>query len=74
MSGDRKRILIPFAARKKRKARNKTREKYMLEEKRQNLAETDKGSYDNQEKWLEEVLDDKGAFYNGTKAAAGSVL
>ena len=74
MSGDRKRILIPFAGRKKRKARNKTREKYMLEEKRQNLAETDKGSYYNQEEWLEEVLDDKGAFYNGTKAAAGSVL
>ena len=74
MSGDRKRILIPFTGRKKRKARNKTREKYMLEEKRQNLAETDKGSYYNQEKWLEEVLDDKGAFYNGTKAAAGSVL
>ena len=29
--------------RKKRKARNKTREKYLPEEKRQNLAETDKG-------------------------------
>ena len=74
MSGDRKRILIPFTGRKKRKARNKTREKYMLEEKRQNLAETDKGSYYNQEKWLEEVFDDKGAFYNGKKAATGCVL
>ena len=74
MSGDRKRILIPFTGRKKRKARNKTREKYMLEKKRQYLAETDKGSYYNQEKWLEEVLDDKGAFYNGPKTAAGSVL
>ena len=28
---------------------NKTREKYMREEKRQNLAETDRGSYCNQE-------------------------
>ena len=74
MSGDRKLILIPFTGRKKRKARNKTREKYMLEEKRQNLAETDKGSYYNQEKWLEEVFDDKGAFYNGKKAATGCVL
>ena len=74
MSGDRKRILIPFAARKKRKARNKTREKYMLEEKRQNLAETDKGSYYNQEEWLEEFLDDKGAIYNGTEAATGGIL
>ena len=74
MSGDRKRILIPFTGCKKRKARNKTRENYMLEEKRQYLAETDKGSYYNQEKWLEEVLDDKGAFYNGPKTAAGSVL
>ena len=74
MSGDRKLILIPFTGRKKRKARNKTREKYMLEEKRQNLAETDKGSYYNQEKWLEEVFDDKVAFYNGKKAATGCVL
>ena len=43
LSGGRKRILSPFTGRKKRKARNKTREKYMMEEKIQNLAETDKG-------------------------------
>ena len=43
MSGGRKRILSPFTGRKKRKARNKIREKYMPEEKIQNLAETDKG-------------------------------
>ena len=30
---------------------NKTREKYMLEERRQNLAETDRGSYYNQKEW-----------------------
>ena len=36
----------------------------MPDERRQNLAETDKGSYYNQEGWLEEFLDDKGAFYN----------
>ena len=34
------------------------------EERKQNLAETDKGSYYNQEEWVEEFLDNKGAFYN----------
>ena len=37
-------------------------------EKRQNLAETDRGSYYNQEEWLEEFLDDKGAFHNGSES------
>ena len=37
----------------------------MLEKRRQNLAETDRGSYYNQEEWLEEFLEDKGAFCNG---------
>ena len=36
----------------------------MPEERRQNLAETDQGSYYYQEEWLEEILDDKGVFYN----------
>ena len=31
----------------------------------QNLPETGKGSDYNQEKWLEEFLGNKGAFYNG---------
>ena len=53
---------------KKRKAWNKTREKYMPEERRQNLTETDRGSYYNQEEWLENFLDDKGAFYNGSES------
>ena len=43
MSGGRKRILSPFTGHKRRRAWNKTREKYMPEEKRQNLAKTDKG-------------------------------
>ena len=34
---------------------------------RQNLAETDKGSY-YKEEWLEEFLDSKGAFYNGNES------
>ena len=46
----------------------------MPREKRQNLAEAGKRSYYNQEKWLEEFLDNKGAFYNGKKAATGGVL
>ena len=34
----------------------------MPEKRRQNLAETDRGSYYNQEEWLEEFSDDKFAF------------
>ena len=45
MSDGRKLILSPFTGSKKRKAWNKTRENYMPEERRQNLAETDRGSY-----------------------------
>ena len=59
MSGGRKRILSPFTGRKKRKVWNKTTGKYMLEENRQNLAGTDRGSYYNQEEWLQEFLNDK---------------
>ena len=44
MFGGRKQILSPFTARKKRKTWNKTREKNMTEEKRQNLTKADKGS------------------------------
>ena len=40
----------------------------MSEESRQNLAETDRGSYYNQEEWLEEFLDNKGGFYNGCES------
>ena len=64
MSDSRKEILSPFTGRKKRKAWNKTEEKYLPEERRQNLAETDRWSYYNQEDWLEELLGNKGVFYN----------
>ena len=67
MPGGHRRILSPFTGCKKRKAWNKTREKYMLEERRQNLGETDRVSCYNQEEWLEEFLDDKSAFYNCSK-------
>ena len=40
MSGGHKQILSPFTGHKKRKVQNNTREKYMPEEKRQNLAQT----------------------------------
>ena len=43
MCGGRKRILSPLTWREKGKAWNKTGEKYMLGEKRTNLAETDRG-------------------------------
>ena len=39
----------------------------MLEERRQNLAETDRGSYYDQEEWLEEFLHE-GVFYNGIES------
>ena len=48
MSDGRRLILSPFTGRKERKAWNKTRDKYMPEEdkgRRQNLAETGRGSY-----------------------------
>ena len=45
MSDSRKLILSPFTGRNKRKAWNKTREKYMPEERRQNLTEADSRSY-----------------------------
>ena len=34
----------------------------MLEERRQDSAETDRGSYNTIQEWLKEFLDDKGAF------------
>ena len=34
--------------------------------KRQNFAETNRGSYYKQEEWLKKLLDGKGAFYNGS--------
>ena len=43
----------------------------MLKERQQNLAETDRGSYYNQEEWAEEFLDDKGAFYNSSESDDG---
>ena len=68
MSSGCKQIPSPFTGCKKRKAWNNTREKYMPEERRQNLAETDRGSYYNQEEWIEEYLDAKDAFYRGSES------
>ena len=46
--------------------------KYMPEKRRQNLSETSRWSYCcNQEEWVEEFLDDKGAFYNGSESDDG---
>ena len=63
----RKRILGPFTGRKQRKVWNKTRVKYMPVKRRENLAETEKGSY-YKEEWLEKFLESKGAFYNGNES------
>ena len=67
MSDDRKRILSPFTGCKKRKAWNKIREKYIKIERKQNLVETDRGSYYKEEQ-LEEFFDSEGAFYNVNKS------
>ena len=66
MSADRKRILSPFGGRKKRIPANKKERTVMTKENRQNLADTDRASYYNQEEWLEEFLEDKGIFYNNS--------
>ena len=47
MPDDPTRILFPFIERKKRKAWNKTGEQYVLKERKQNLPETDRGSFYN---------------------------
>ena len=67
MSDGRKRILSSFTGCKKWKTWNKTREKYVLVKRTQNLAETDRGSYYKKE-WLKEFLDSKGTFYNGNES------
>ena len=67
MLDGRKRILSPFTGRKKRKAWNKTREKYMPVKKRKNLPETDRGSY-YKEECLEELLDSKDGFCNSNES------
>ena len=67
MSDGRKRIVSPFTWCKKQNASNKTREKYMPGKRRQNLAETDRESQYKEER-LEELLDSKGAFYNGNES------
>ena len=67
MSDSCKRILSPFTGCKKRKAWNNTREKYMPVKRRQNLAETDIGSFYKEEQ-LEEFFDSKSAFYNVNKS------
>ena len=63
----RKQILGPFTGHNKQKAWNKIRVKYMPVIRRQNLAETEQGSY-SKEEWLEEFLDNKNAFYNGNES------
>ena len=63
MFNGRKRIPSPFTWCKKRKAWNKTRAKHMPVKRRQNLVETDRGSYYKEEP-LEEFLGNKGVFYN----------
>ena len=45
----------------------------MPEERRQNLTETDRGPYYNQEEWVKKFLDDKGAFYNGSESGDGEL-
>ena len=68
MSSACKRILSSFSRRKKQKAWNKTREKYIREEGTQNFAERDRRSYYKQKEWLEAFSDNKSAFFDDTKS------
>ena len=63
MPAYRKGILSPFGGRKKRIPPNKKQRTVMTKENRRNLANTDRGSYYNQEEWLEEFLEVKVIFY-----------
>ena len=56
-------LLVVKTGRKKRKAWNNTKVKYIPVKRRQNLAETGKELY-YKEVQLEELLNSKGAFYN----------
>ena len=67
MPDGRKRILASFTGRKKQKAWNKTRVNYMPVKRRLDLAETDRESH-YKEEWLEEFLDNKGAFYSSNES------
>ena len=67
MPDGRKQILGSFTGRKKQKAWNKTRVNYMPVKRRLDLAETDRESH-YKEEWLEEFLDNKGAFYSGNES------
>ena len=49
MSDGRKLILAPFTGRKKNEKYNIIKEKYIPVKRRQNVAETDRGSYCNKE-------------------------
>ena len=57
-----------FNGRNKRKTWNAATEEYMSAKRRQNFAGTDRGSYYGKEKWLEEFLDSKGAFYKDNES------
>ena len=60
-------MVVKEFERKKQKIWNKTREKHVPVKRRQNLAEIERGSYYKEEQ-LEEFLDSKGAFYNGSES------
>ena len=68
MSADQKHILSPFGGHKKRRLPNQKQRTAMTKENRQNLANTDRGSFYNQGAWLEEFLEDKAIFYNNSNS------
>ena len=53
-----------FSFKRKKTALNKRKDKNMTLETQVNLAESDKGSFYNQKKWLEEYEYGKGMFYS----------
>ena len=66
MSAGPRRIMSPFTGRKKQKPWNNTRENYMPEGRRQNLTKR-QGIILQSRGMVDEFLDNKGAFYNGSE-------
>ena len=74
MPDGRKRILGPFIGRKKRKAWNKTGEKYYAGKKKTKFTWNRQGIKLQRGMVIEEFLDSNGAFYNGNESDTEAVV
>ena len=70
MSAGRKQILSPFIGHKKRKAWNNTKQNICLK-KENKIYLKQAGDHITIKEWVEEFIDDKGTFYNGSESDDG---